>query len=216
MSGYDTSSVDPETVRRLFSHPMQLPDSFKTWMIDQLTLTIPDLPVGQAFQGRNLTKQIKHDATAVTGTATSETTLFSADIKGGLMGKNGRLVLDSYYKVSCNDASNSASINLYLGGALLATQGLATAYLDSTLQSGMARWIITNNDSYASQRVAIYSWLAATGVVGGLPTDGGLGSGTVDTKVDNTLALKIVWASGGSQQFVQRLSSLQLYNPVAL
>ena len=215
MSTPEQQPVDPEKVRRLFSHPLHIPAEFKGWMLDQLVLNVPDLPVGQAFQGSNLAKQLKHDATEVSGAPTSETTLFTTTVKGHSLGQNGRIVIDTYFIVSCGDVSNLGYIRLYLGGNLLATVRLATAFLSFTPSNGMVRWTILNAGSYALQRVWGFSWLAVDGTVAGAPANGAWGSGAVNTEEDQVLSIKTAWDGAGSQSFTHKLSTAQLYNPVA-
>jgi hypothetical protein len=214
MSTPEQQPVDPAKIARLFSHPLHIPSEFKSWMLDQLVLNVPDLPVGQAFPGSRLAKQLKHDATEVDGSGFGDT-IFSCTVKGGSLGLNGRLVIDQYFIASCGDVSNLGHIQLYLGGNLLATVRLATAFLSFTPSNGMVRWTILNANSYALQRVWGFSWIAIDGTVSGAPANGAFGTGAVDTQEDQVLQIKTTWDGAGSQAFTNKLTTAQVYNPVA-
>lgn len=216
MSTPEQAPVDPEKIRRLFSHPLHFPSEFKTWMLDQLVLNVPDLPVGQAFQGSSLAKQLKHDASEVSATSVAETTIFSVVVPGHSLAKNGRIVVDSYWIASCGDVSNLGHIYLYFGGVRLADCRLQTAFLDFSARNGTVRWTVENANAYGSQRVWGFSWIDITGTLAGAPADGAWGSGAVDTTVDQTLEIRVAWRDAGSQAFTSKLATAQLYNPVAV
>lgn len=212
----DEAKFDAEKVRRLFSSPIHIPADFKTWMIDQMVLNVPDLPVGQAFRGRNLARQLMHNVTAVTATATSETQVFSFTVPKNVMAKNGRIVIDQHLTVSCNDVSNTCSTKLYFGGVAVCEVPFSTAFLDGNVRNCSIRWVIQARDSYSSQLDYAFFWLEES------TSYAGTGSGSiglvsaVDTTADQTVACKVAWGSGGSQSYTHRHATATLFNPVSL
>lgn len=203
---------DPETIRRLFSHPIFFPKEFKSWMLDQMALRIPDLPVGQVLGGRSLQRQIKHDASTVTVAGTDvETTVFSCDIPAGVLAGNGRLEIDFYWTAQCWDTSNGVVVRVKLGGSEMAAFGLYTAFLDATVQPGMARIVIQNIASDA-QKAYITGGLLETSSFYSV-FDGGVGGGGVNTAEKQTLEITADWSSAGTGGFVKKLVSVNVFNP---
>lgn len=211
--------LDPEKIQRLFGSPLHFPPEFKTWMIDQMILNVPDLPVGQAFQGRNLAKLVAHSTSAVTGVTaqgTSPGTMFSFTLPKGTLGQNGRLVIDHYIQVSCGDVSNAGHVYLYANGNIIGEFPYNTAFLDFNLRNATMQWIIQNRGSYTSQLVYGYYWMEETS------SWRGVGSGFIatpqsfDTTANVTIEAKGVWDSGGSQQMAHRFFTANAYNPAKL
>lgn len=204
-----------EKVKRLFSSPLHMPQEFKSWMVDQMVLNIPDLPVKQAFQGRSLAKQLAHAATAVTATATTETTIFSFKLPKGALSQNGRLVINQHLDISCADGSNACHVYLYMGGVQIAELAYLTAFLDGTLYTSPIQWTIQNRNSYASQLVYAFFWLPLTGTYLGTGSGGIMPNTSIDTAAaELTVEGRVRWDSGGTQQFVHRDAIANLYNPV--
>lgn len=219
-SGAAPVTFDPEKIRRLFGSPIHIPPEFKSWMIDQMVLNIPSLPIGQTFRGRNLAKVVAHSTTAVTAvtaTSTSPTTVLSFTLPKGSLTQNGRLVINQHLRVSCNDVSNLGHLYLYANGDVIGEIQFPTAILDGNIMNCVVEWVIQNRDSYSSQRVYGFYWLPQTG------SYIGVGGGTITTAIqalDTTAAVTIEakgqWDSGGSQNFVHDFFTASIYNPMVL
>ena len=215
-----TPAFDPEKIQRLFGSPIHIPPEFKSWMIDQMVLNVPSLPVGQAFRGRNLAKVMAHSASAVSGvtaTSTSLTTLFSFVLPKGSLTQHGRLVINEHVKVSCADVSNLGHLYLYANGNPIGEFRFATAFLDGAVMNCVVEWVIQNRGAYNSQRVYGFFWLPQTG------SFRGVGGGTINTVLQSldttqniTIEGKAAWDSGGSQNFAHHFFTSSVYNPAVL
>ena len=212
MSEQDYFNADK--VKRLFSSPMHMPPEFKSWMVDQMVLNIPDLPVTQAFQGRNLAKQLGHAASAVTATSTSEVSVFSFQLPKGALSQNGRVEINQYVQVGCGDASNLCHVFLYMGGVVVAEAQYATAFLDANVVNSSLHWVIQNRNSHSSQLPYVSFWLPATGNFIGVGSKIIMPTTAIDTTAAQTIECKVRWDSAGSQNFAHRAFSANLYNPV--
>lgn len=219
MTEIEKPVFDIEKIRRLFGSPIHIPPEFKSWMVDQMVLNIPLLPVGQAFRGRNLARVVAHSSSAVsavTATSTSPTTVYSFTLDKGTLSQNGRLVIEQHLQIACGDVSNAGHVYLYANGTLVGEFPFLTAFLDSTLVNASLQWVVQNRDAYDSQLIYGFYWLPETSV------SYGVGSGTIsavqalDTTQDITFECRIQWDSGGSQQCAHRFFTASVYNPAVL
>lgn len=213
MSNYS----DPERIRQLFSHPTLLPREFKTWMLDQLALGIPDLPFGQALGGRSVQRQLVHDTTVVSVSTTAETSLFSTQIKAGQLATNGQIDIDLYFEVALPDASNSLYGYVKLGGTIVNIFYLDEVFADTTWKPGCVHVRIQAAGA-GSQRVHMFPWsglMTTKAAAGSFSLRGQrVGSSAADMTAEQTLEITAKWGSNGGCSFNKQLVSVNLSNPL--
>ena len=125
---------------------------------------------------------IEQNWTGVTAPAndTSENTLFTMTIPGGVMGANGTLVIRT--KFDYTNSGNNKTLRARLGGSLLCT------FTATTTGAASCVWDINNRNSEAAQ--------VGTNGAGGGSAGGSADTATVDTTADKTLTITAQKAAG--------------------
>lgn len=136
---------------------------------------------------------IAQSAVAVTAPAdTNENTLATITIPGGVIGANGRLVVEAYFNVTAS--TNSKTWRVRLGGTSLhnGVTTSATAVSVGTLAP------IANRNSESSQ--------VGVGYTGNGVSSAALPTGTVDTTADQTLTITGQKATGAETMTLTQYS----------
>lgn len=205
-----------EEVRRLFRTPFFIPSAFKTWMAEQATQNIPDLPLGTLFGGRAIPRSLEATVAASAASANGTTgVLYSKVVQGGTMGANGRLrlMIEGHYVQS--SGSQSFTIDVLFGGTIVATLTESSAANNRTYVIEISLF----NGSSPSVQFCTLNGLRLTDGASVGNTVGFIDNGeaTVDTRVDQTLKVQITFGgTNANDVWTRTYANLEIFNPVPL
>lgn len=209
--------MEREKITRFFSHPLFIPSSFKTWMIDHLATEIPNLPVSQVLGSGGVARGLDVSTGAVAASGAGTTTLYSLPIKGKQLAQNGFLEVELYVTAQSPDASNSADLKLMLGGQTLATIQYQTVTLDGTPAPSSILFRVHAKGSYTSQFTTVDVSLRDSAGVQQLVPVTLIGETTVDMSVDQTLSVTVLWAGGSSDDIItKQFVEVTIFNPIGV
>lgn len=228
MTVYDPNSkgeqviLTPEeraAMQRSMGDPSDYPPQLGAWVDERVRARPPDLFASQIKGSRGVPRYLYANADSLASTSTSYVDFARFTLPGKSLAKTGVMRMFLVFEAMCADVSNTLRIQMVANGVDLTVNDLDQEILDSSLRSGFLEFTVINLGSYQSNfffTEGQFHRQSDGDEERSLRLSGSNVVWTLDTAQDCDVRLQARWFNAGSQNFVKRYVSVEVFNPLGI